>query len=48
MKTHGIGGFSAAADELAMSHFNLFEKPEYETGIKAVRPTVLLMTTGIL
>ena len=34
MKTHGIGGFSAAADEVALSHFNLFEKPEYETGVK--------------
>ena len=34
MRSHGIGGFSAAADELAMSHFDLFEKPEYETGIK--------------
>ena len=51
MKTHGIGGFSAAADELAMSHFNLFEKPEYETGIKdfediIVRPTNSSNLTG--
>ena len=51
MKTHGIGGFSAAADELAISHFNLFEKPEYETGIKdfediIVRPTTSSNLTG--
>ena len=41
MKTHGIGGFSAAADELALSHFNLFEKPEYETGIKEFEDIVI-------
>ena len=51
MRTHGIGGFSAAADELAMSHFNLFEKPEYETGIKdfediIVRPITSSNLTG--
>ena len=51
MRTHGIGGFSAAADELAMTHFDLFEKPEYETGVKdfediIVRPITSSNLTG--
>ena len=51
MRTHGIGGFNAAADELALSHFDLFEKPEYETGIKdfediIVRPITSSNLTG--
>ena len=42
MKTHGIGGFSAAADEVALSHFNLFEKPEYEASVKDFEDVVLV------
>ena len=51
MKTHGIGGFSAAADEVALSHFNLFEKPEYEASVKdfediVIRPITSSNLTG--